>query len=128
MRYFLTFTLFLIASCATPEAPTSEDKTLEDARQEALDNIDREACEKNGGEVRRAGLLGMPRCITPYGDADKECNAKSQCEGRCMAHDSVTDYDAPPGEAIDRCERNNNPFGCYATIDDGKLSPFICVD
>jgi len=129
MRDFLLFSiLLLLSACVSSENPAPKDQTLGEAYQEALDKIDVEACTAGGGEVRRAGILGLPRCITPYADAGNSCKSGEQCAGRCMAADDITDFDAPPGDAKGICENNDSPFGCYATIDNGTISPFICVD
>ena len=129
MRRFIFFSIFfLTAACASTDGRQPEDQTLEETYQEALEKIDVEACGESGGEVRRAGMLGMPRCITPYADAGKSCTSGEQCDGRCMASDDITDFNAAPGQAEGVCEADDSPFGCYATIDDGTLSPFLCVD
>ena len=125
--------LMALAACVAPEesqnaAGEQPEKTLEEAREEALAKIDVAACEAGGGVVRPEGMMGMPRCVTPYGDAGAVCSDASDCEGRCMGDDRVTDYDAPPGEAKGICEANDSPFGCYATIVGGTPDAMLCVD
>ena len=97
-------------------------------REDALAEIDVEACEANGGEVRPDGMLGLPRCITPYSDAGKVCSGSSDCEGNCIGDDRVTDYNAPPGEQKGICEADDSPFGCYAFIENGTVDHTICID
>ncbi len=136
MRYLLILLMSaLLWACAPQETTTPENegtsepaKSLEEQREEAIANFDHEACQAKGGEMRIDGLLGMPRCTIPYADAGAPCTDHSDCEGRCLNDDSVTDYDAPPGEARGLCEADDSPFGCYAEIENGTLAPAICVD
>jgi hypothetical protein len=110
------------------EQSSEEPKSIEEMREEALAAIDQEACAQAGGEVRQEGMLGLPRCVIPYEDAGKVCSDGSDCEGRCLASDDVSDYEAEPGEIQGRCEADDSPFGCYAEIHDGTLEGMICVD
>ncbi|MEM8772659.1 MAG: M1 family metallopeptidase [Pseudomonadota bacterium] len=103
-------------------------KTLDQAREEALAGIDIEACEAAGGVVRPEGLLGLPRCVKPYSDAGTTCVDGSDCEGRCLSADGVTDYEARPGEARGLCEADDSPFGCFAEINRGTVGAALCVD
>lgn len=137
MRQMLGLVVLMlgIAACAVQpvETETSNEETvsepsLEEMREASLEEIDMEACVANGGTVQQEGLLGMFRCTTPYADAGKTCRDESDCAGRCMGRDDVTDYEAKPGEAVGVCEATDSPFGCFATLQDGTPSPFICVD
>ena len=104
------------------------DFDLEKMRAESLAKIDVEACEAEGGSVERAGMLGLFRCVIPYEDAEALCSDASDCAGRCLSSTDVTDFQAPPGEGVGRCEINDSPFGCYAVIDNGVVGPTLCVD
>jgi len=127
----------LLAACVAPESsePQNEEeqagdepKSIEEMREEALAAIDQEACAEAGGEVCQEGMLGLPRCVIPYADAGNICSDESDCEGRCLASDDVSDYEAQPGEIQGRCEADDSPFGCYAEIHDGTIEGMICVD
>ena len=96
--------------------------------QGRIDSIFEAACTAKGGEFRQEGLLGLYRCVVPYGDAGASCSDTSDCEGRCLAHDDVTDYEAAPGEAVGVCEADDSPFGCFAEIENGNVAPALCVD
>ena len=111
-----------------PAGEAGDGKSVEEMREESRAAIDEEACAAQGGEVRMEGLLGLYRCVVPYADAGASCSDASDCEGRCLADDSVTDYDAAPGEATGLCEADDSPFGCYAEIENGEVAPMICVD
>ena len=124
--------LILLASCAPvkdgEQEHTQDGKTIEEMRAESLAKIDHDACMAEGGEVRQEGMLGLWRCVTPYADAGEICSDRSDCEGRCLGSDDVTDYNAPPGEAAGRCEADDSPFGCYAEINAGAVTATLCVD
>jgi len=105
------------------ETPPKE-KTIDEMRAESLAAVDQSACAEAGGEVRQEGMLGMYRCVKPYADAGKPCRSKSDCEGKCLA----TDDAAPDREATGVCQSDDSPFGCYAEIEDGRITNAICVD
>ncbi len=132
MRIFLfSIVAFAVAACAADqhdEGIDSADKSIEQMRNESLAAIDRHACADAGGDIRREGMLGMWRCVIPYPDAGDVCQSASDCAGRCLADDTVTDYDAAPGEIKGVCEADDSPFGCFAEIDGGKLGAALCVD
>ncbi len=111
-------------------APAGEGdgKSVEEMREESLANIDEAACTEAGGDVRQEGLLGLYRCVVPYADAGEQCSDPSECNGRCLAQDDVTDYDARVGEAVGVCEADDSPFGCYAEVKGGTVEGMICVD
>ncbi|NNE41056.1 MAG: hypothetical protein HKN14_09100 [Marinicaulis sp.] len=129
---FSLLSLTMIVACSTAEVTeddtASDTKTMEEMREDAWAKIDKEACLENGGEVRAEGMLGLPMCVIPYGDASTVCTDGGDCEGECRADDRMTDYNAAPGEAKGICQVNNSPFGCYATITNGSVDPAICVD
>lgn len=127
--------VLLVAACAPTssshtddEAVTNDGKTIEEMREEAWAKIDKEACAAKGGEVRAEGMLGLPRCVIPYADAGAICTSSSDCGGKCLGNDEVTDYNAKPGEMRGLCAPNDSPFGCYAEIIDGTADAFLCVD
>ncbi len=111
-----------------PGGDEGDGKSLEELREESREKIDEEACAAAGGVVRQEGLLGLFRCVVPYGDAGTQCSDAIDCEGRCLARDDVTDYDAEPGAAVGVCEADDSPFGCFAEIENGDVAPMLCVD
>lgn len=128
--------LVFAAACAPGADTENEDengvendgKSLEKMRDESLANLDQTACDAAGGEARQEGMLGLWRCVMPYADAGETCSDESDCEGRCLGADDITDYEAPAGEAQGHCEADDSPFGCYAEIRDGAVESMICVD
>lgn len=90
-----------------------------------LSEADRAACQADGGIVERAGLLGAERCTRPYSDAGKLCTDSGQCEGGCRSDDLSPDSGEP---VMGVCQADDNPFGCYTEIVDGRADHAICVD
>jgi len=113
------------APAALPDAEGGEaPMTVEEMRERSRAEIDAAACAADGGEIRQEGMLGMYRCVRPYADAGKACRSGADCMGRCLAPDGPMTGEAAEG----RCQANDSPFGCYAEIEDGKVSAAICVD
>lgn len=136
-KWISIVSIVILAACTSTTQVSTDDtigdsdgseKTLEDIRKEAFEEIDQEACVADGGVVRAEGLLGLPMCVVPYADAGETCRSGSDCEGDCRGRDGVTDYDAPAGTQRGVCQANNSPFGCFATIEDGIATNFLCVD
>lgn len=106
------------------QPPSDDAKTIEDFRAESLAAVDQEACAAAGGEVRMEGMLGLYRCVKPYADAGKACRSSDDCEGKCLA----SGPEATGEDAVGVCQANDSPFGCYAEVEDGKVTNAICVD
>lgn len=128
--------IFLTLSACAGQKPDTDGsvedegdaQSIEELRTAALAKIDVDACTAGGGEVRQEGMLGLPRCVTPYADAGKKCRDSEECLGRCLGDDAETDYEAAPGEMTGLCEADDSPFGCNGEINDGNYGGFICVD
>lgn len=140
MRMILAALAFLAASCAKPgqtpaQPPVASsdvavangegDMTIEERRAKSLADIDRAACDGAGGDVRQEGMLGLYRCVKPYADAGKACRDDADCEGQCRFEG---DPPAAGSEAGGVCQRDDSPFGCYSTVEDGRITGGICVD
>ncbi len=85
---------------------------------------DREACwEANGSYIRGIDTNRTRICVKPYSDAGKNCTDSDQCEGRCLGlQDEETE------EYNGFCQNNNNPFGCFPVMTEGKSEPTeVCV-
>ena len=89
-----------------------------------LSDADRTACIVSGGTVERDGILGAERCTRPYPDGGLFCTDSDVCAGSCIAPDT-----ARMGERVaGTCQITDNPFGCYARVEDGRATPTLCVD
>ncbi len=91
---------------------------------------ERAECRAKGGTVGGVGMFGTPACIIPYSDAGKVCRDKSDCRGQC-----IVDLDGPPGNgpkagdpATGQCQKNDQQFGCFAIVVDGRATQALCVD
>ena len=129
MKYFLTgLSLFFMAACASPSpAPPIETKVPEPTKDYSEANMT--LCAAAGGNYQRAGMLGWYRCTLPYSDGGKACSDSAHCEGKCLAGpDNGGDWTMEKGGARGACQANDNPFGCYSELINGRVGPALCVD
>jgi hypothetical protein len=111
---------------AAPDVPVVEKPSgpLVDFAAERATQSERADCETKGGRVERAGLLGWERCTRSFTDGGKICTDSAQCQGQCRAEA----IGAPREKLTGRCTANDNPFGCYATVQNGMSAGMLCVD
>lgn len=122
----LTALMLMGATCSPPaDQPPAEAPSSSLAAEPAAD-ASAEACAARGGELRRAGRLGAMRCVISFSDAGQPCTDGAQCQGDCRLADDAKR--ALSGEATGVCQANDDPFGCYTTVDAGQAGPTICVD
>lgn len=96
-----------------------------DRYKERMNSKEIKHCKKNGGEVQRAGRMGLPHCVITYADAGKACQDSSECTGRCL----LVNSNEPVGARVTgTCQQNNLRFGCYAVVENGVAGPAVCVD
>jgi hypothetical protein len=81
-------------------------------------------CIKDGGEWQKIGTRPTPGCLIKLKDAGKECHGKNDCIGACLAPKGIK----PGEESIGTCSTYNIYLGCFNTVDNGEVSPTICVD
>lgn len=79
-------------------------------------------CLSHGGTWQRWGLAPEEFCQIPMKDAGKICTDNSECSARkCLA-------DTQANASSGYCAQYNQVFGCYATVEHGKISQAVCVD
>jgi hypothetical protein len=88
-------------------------------------------CRAQGGYESHAPF-GYPFCQFSYGDAGKACSGKADCQGKCLFDIVGTPrlfemghkHEGPkPGDVVTgKCQEEHDTFGCYATVEGGKLS------
>jgi putative hemolysin len=123
MRGFAMLGAALLASACVPaEAPD----TAEQPFQTTLSDADRATCAADGGTVERRGRLGAELCVVPFADAGKSCTDASQCEGQCIAEETGPQPEAENPKGM--CQADDKLFGCYSTVENGKIANTICVD
>jgi hypothetical protein len=132
--------LLLLAGCTQPsqspqrppDVAAEELRQIEKARELMLPretdsaalSQNQSACQAIGGSYGRDGMLGAFHCVLTYSDAGNPCNDKADCKGSCRAK---TDG-ALRANKLGICQTTTSPFGCYATVNDGKVGGMLCVD
>lgn len=101
------------------------ERLVEKMRNEALAEIDVEACEANGGTVRGVCMFGIPACVIPFSDAGETCSDSSQCEGVCWIENS---FPAVGSEATGTCTANAQDCKCGVEVIGGKVAGGLCED
>jgi hypothetical protein len=82
-------------------------------------------CEQNGGKIERRSLgQRFEVCVVPFRDAGSRCTDNSQCEGACIADAVSRTRVASTG----RCQADNDPYGCFSELVNGKTDELVCVD
>lgn len=143
----VVFATFLLSACnvstpspSTPEpvpttsAPIKEDKTeatstLEPFRYQGCEYPATEwvtACQAQGGEFIKQGMLGCYKCTVYYTDTGKSCQDSKECQGSCEHTGEFVDTGAT--HQTGQCSHDNSGFGCYQLIDNGVAQSAICVD
>ena len=81
-------------------------------------------CLALGGRLQQAGRMGRYACYAQFSDGGASCSDDADCMGECRAVG-----EAPTGQkAKGQCTDSNNPFGCYASVENGIVGPTICAD
>ena len=93
----------------------------------------RAACLASGGYVRRGGLIGYEGCVYPFADAGKVCRDGADClSKRCYwrAPDAPGSQRRPGRDeaVVGHCAANDDDFGCWELVKDGKWVGGLCVD
>ncbi len=122
-RLIPIFMLFSLSACVTQQE--TENFQESDLYNKRMNSKEIKHCKKNGGEVQRAGRMGLPHCVVTYPDAGKACKDSSECTARCL----LVNSNEPAGAQVTgTCQQNSLRFGCYAVVKDGIAGPAICVD
>lgn len=122
MRIVLLIMALLMSACVAGSA-TVQKVTI--AAQSATPS-ERAACTRSGGMIERAGRAGFERCTYPYADGGNICRDSRDCDGQCRAKDSQMPNTSHP--ITGQCQVDDNPFGCYGDVINGRMDAMICVD
>lgn len=121
---FVLTIVVLSSGCHSARDPRRE-AALQQARAEALSEIDQTDCQRKGGSIQHVGMLGTPSCVVPYRDAGKPCKDRSECEGYCKAPEGLAEGSAATGS----CSRDSaDHFGCNAAVEGGFVGITLCAD
>lgn len=90
----------------------------------------RATCATLGGEMRRGGLLGAEHCVRRFSDAGKPCTDGGQCLGARCYFETRDGPRRPPveGPAQGTCAADDDEFGCWSLVKDGRVAGGLCVD
>lgn len=129
MKHIWILGVFLAGACSTAsdsgDDPQAFEKiTFASTQATATERAD---CEAVGGTIMRHGRLGAEHCVQPYPDAGEACSDASECLGRCLLEEEISN--PVPGTASPGvCQENTNDFGCRTLINGGKIEGTICID
>ena len=120
--------LALAAACAVGEKPETAPRAVAAVAEPGAEysETDMQACKAAGGVYEQAGKMQWWRCSIQYSDAGKTCSDVSDCEGKCIAEDGDRSPEAT--NVTGTCQASDNPFGCQAEVEDGRVTSFRCVD
>ena len=116
--------LLVLCGCSSVHEWRS-DRQLEHAHAAARAKIDEPACRAAGGQVRGVGMFATPACVVPYADAGKACRDKSDCQGRCIVMETRVAEGTP---IAGTCQPNDQLFGCWVEVVEGRVHGGMCVD
>ena len=109
--------LMLVACAAQPAATPAEPAAVPTTQS---------ACLAASGTWGPMGMRGLAGCSVPYGDAGRTCTDGDQCQGDCRV---LEPDQAMADKAIKgQCQARRSPFGCFARVEDGHSTGFLCVD
>lgn len=83
-------------------------------------------CAARGGTMQAVGRAQTMQCVVKYADAGKRCTTGSDCAGDCRVEQSP--FPQEEAAAVGVCQADSRPFGCHATVENGKATAAICVD
>lgn len=116
----------LLAACVSDgDSTTGPDPDI-GGRGASMSASERDKCVADGGFTDRRGMLGMEMCVFPYSDAGAKCTDSEQCEGKCINRNAGTVEFGQ--EASGQCQADSALFGCFAEVENGRMTAALCVD
>lgn len=109
------------SSIRRPSAPSENSSVAPADGKSTANATTAQTCKAQGGSWQPVCMLGRNYCILSYADAGKACTDSSQCQGKCLV---VPDRIQTTGQ----CQLNNNPCGCFSTMEHGQPQPGLCID
>ena len=86
-----------------------------------------EACQAQGGTLRKVCKEGTPFCVKPFQDGGQGCTDSAECDGRCVIE--LTSRGGASQSAklrVGVCERDNDPCGCRREVGEGMADNALC--
>ena len=123
MRSMLILAAMALSACGPAAAPMAGSDAPAATQASATDS-----CARRGGQLRPVGRMQTLQCVVRYSDAGKRCTDGDQCQGDCRLADmtSAAPPDGSPASGV--CQANNDRFGCYTQVENGRAELTICVD
>jgi hypothetical protein len=135
MRIGILISLFMIAACR-PSAPPRNATATRAVRSTPQTPEECKACR---GEWGRHGLAQVASCLCRTTDAGKRCTRRSDCQGLCVAEESMEREiveKGPPAKGffVGHCAEFDPIFGCMRVLDQAGPRPLdeppdtLCID
>jgi putative hemolysin len=127
MRLIILTAALLTAACQPVAATDVQvDQPYERPNRSVLENATPAECATRGGTMKPVGRAQTMQCVVAYADAGKRCTTGSDCQGDCRVEDAP--FPAAGASAVGRCQADSQPFGCHATVENGRATAAICID
>ncbi len=115
---FVSAVALTMAACAP--------KVVENGAESAVQTPTAANCAARGGTMQAVGRAQTMQCVVKYADAGKRCTTGSDCAGDCRVEGAP--FPREGAAAVGVCQADSRPFGCHATVENGKATAAICVD
>lgn len=128
-RILTTAAAVLMAACqpmptSTPAEMASNDTPVV---QTPAPGTDADACAARGGKMLPQGRMQSLQCVVSYADAGRRCSDGDDCQGDCRIEE-INGTPSAGAAVVGQCQANSSRFGCYTTVEGGKVEATICVD
>lgn len=124
--FLVTATLLMAACQPMTTADGQVRQPYERPNVAVPENATPAECARRGGTMRPVGRAQSMQCVVAYADAGKRCTTGSDCLGDCLAKDAP--FPTAGTNAVGVCQADSDPFGCRATIENGRATAAICID
>jgi hypothetical protein len=125
-RLIIAAFLFTAACQAAPQEVIVDHPDMPTPAVQVPENATPQECAARGGTMKRIGRAQTLQCVVAYTDAGKRCTTGSECQGDCRVEQSPFPEDG--ASAVGQCQADSQPFGCHATVENGKATQAICID
>ncbi len=85
----------------------------------------RASCEGVGGSIQLGPAL-IEYCVQPFADAGKACSGNADCLGECRYQYHAEEVSG--ASVTGKCQFTDAWFGCYSTVENGRIAHTLCVD
>lgn len=85
-------------------------------------------CAAVGGRIANMGFGGGQGCVHPMPDAGKPCSDGSECQGGSCELAKGAGPFAEGAPIVGECVKDDNPYGCFRTVEKGKFGNDLCFD